>query len=58
MNTLLKLPFNKDFLESATMLSFAVRAMRYCVTAFVTMGLFPLLFRIGDKIFKKRKAET
>lgn len=54
VNKLLKLPFNSDFLESATMLSFAVRAMRYCVIAFVTMGLYPLLFRLGDKIFKKK----
>ena len=54
VNKLLKLPFNKDFLESATMLSFAVRAMRYCVIAFVTMGLYPLLFRLGDRIFKKK----
>ena len=54
VNKLLKLPFSKDFLESATMLSFAVRAMRYLVIAFVTMGLYPLLFRIGDRIFKKK----
>ena len=54
VNKLLKLPFSKDFLESATMLSFAVRAMRYFVIAFVTMGLYPLLFRIGDRIFKKK----
>lgn len=54
VNKLLKLPFSKDFLEAATMLSFAVRAIRYCVIAFVTMGVYPLLFRIGDRIFKKK----
>ena len=54
VNKLLKLPFSKDFLEAATMLSFAVRAVRYCVIAFVTMGLYPLLFRVGDRIFKKK----
>ena len=53
VNTLLKLPFSSDFLESGTTLAFAVRAMRYFVITFVIIGAYPLLFRLGDKIFKK-----
>ena len=55
-NTLLKLPFSSDFLDSGTMLAYAVRAMRYFVITFVIIGAYPLLFRLGDKIFKKKNA--
>ena len=54
LNTLLKLPFDKDFLNSATMASYAVRAARYCVIIFVTIGVYPLIFKLGDRIFKRK----
>ena len=53
VNTLLKMPFSSDFLDSGTTLAYAVRAMRYFVITFVIIGAYPLLFRLGDKIFKK-----
>ncbi len=53
-NTLLKLPFSSDFLDSGTTLAYAVRAMRYFVITFVIIGAYPLLFRLGDKVFKKK----
>ena len=55
LSTLSKLPFSKDFLDAATMASYAVRAARYCVIIFVTIGVYPLLFRLGDRIFKRKK---
>ena len=54
LSTLLKLPFSKEFLNSATMASYAVRAARYCVIVFVTIGVYPMLFRLGDRIFKRK----
>ena len=54
LNTVLKLPFSKDFLDAATMTSYAVRAARYCVVIFVTIGVYPLIFRLGDRIFKRK----
>ena len=54
LSTLTKLPFNKDFLNAATMASYAVRAVRYCVIIFVTIGVYPLLFRLGDRVFKRK----
>ena len=54
INTLLKLPFSGDFLDSGTTLAYAVRAIRYFVITLVIMGVYPLLFRVGDKIFKKK----
>ena len=54
VNTLLKLPFSSDFLDSGTTLAYAVRAIRYCVITFIIIGVYPLVFRLGDRIFKKK----
>ena len=45
LNTLLKLPFSREFLNSGTFLSFSVRAARYAVLAFLLLGVYPLCFR-------------
>lgn len=42
INTLLKLPFSGDFLDSGTTLAYAVRAIRYFVITLVIMGVYPL----------------
>lgn len=55
LSTLSKLPFSKDFLDSATMAAYAVRAVRYVVIIFVTMGVYPLAFRLGDRVFKRER---
>lgn len=48
LNTLLKLPFSSDFLNDASMASYIVRALRYCIIVFVLIGVYPLIFdRIG-----------
>lgn len=54
VNTLLKLPFSKDFLDSGTTLAYAVRSMRYSVITFIIIGVYPMVFRLGDRIFKKK----
>ena len=54
VNTLLKLPFSKDFLDSGTTLAYALRSMRYCVITFIIIGVYPMVFRLGDRIFKKK----
>ncbi|MCQ2555268.1 MAG: phosphatase PAP2 family protein [Clostridia bacterium] len=54
LNTVLKLPFDKEFLESAGFLSYLVRTLRYAVTTFVITGLYPLTFRLGDRIGHKK----
>lgn len=54
LNTLLKMPFSSDFLDSGTTLALSVRSIRYFIIIFVIMGVYPLLFRLGDKLFKKK----
>ena len=45
LNEVLKLPFPKELLSADTFLSHLIRALRYAVTAFAVIGLYPLLFR-------------
>ena len=45
LNALLKLPFSKELLAADGFLSHLIRALRYAVTAFAVIGLYPLLFR-------------
>ena len=58
LSTVLKLPFSKEFLNSATMASYAVRAARYFVIVFVTLGVYPMLFKFGDRVFKRKASSA
>ncbi len=53
LNTLLKLPFSKEFLNNGSYASLLVRCARYAVIAFVDFGVYPMLFRYADKLWKK-----
>ena len=49
-NTLLKLPFSKEFLESGTMSAHLTRSARYAVVIFLMFAIYPMLFgKIGSK---------
>jgi len=49
LGAVLKMPFDKEFLESGTMASFAVRAARYFVIVFLLIGIYPMAFRLEEK---------
>lgn len=51
LNTLLKLPFSKDFLASGTYPALLVRCARYAVIAFLGFGVYPMLFKAVEKRF-------
>jgi len=54
MNTLLKLPFSKEFLTNGTLAAFLVRTLRYAVIVFVIIGIYPKVFPLFEKIGKKK----
>ena len=58
LNTLLKLPFSADFLNSVTTAAFLIRTLRYAVVIFVDMGVYPLIFAVTGKWFSKAAPET
>ncbi len=45
LNTLFKLPFSKEFLDSGTYAAGLVRTCRYLIVSFVTVGVYPFVFR-------------
>lgn len=50
VDKLLEVPFSKEFLSSASGLSFLVRAIRYTAACFAVIGVYPMLFRmVGRK---------
>lgn len=55
LNTLLKMPFPKELLASATMPSYLIRTGRYAIIIFVLMGVYPMIFNLVEK--KVGKAE-
>lgn len=48
LNTLLKMPFSKEFLDSGVFLANIVRFIRYTIVAFVTIGVYPLAFKVEN----------
>lgn len=55
LNSLLKLPFSEAFLNSGTTPAFLVRTLRYALTVFLDMGVYPLVFKATGKWFKKSR---
>ena len=53
LNTLLKLPFSREFLHNGTMASMLVRAGRYALIIIVEFAGYPLLFRAADRFWRK-----
>ena len=54
INTALKMPFGSDFLSSGTMLAHIVRTLRYGIAIFCVCALYPMAFKLTDKIWRKK----
>ena len=54
LNTLLKLPFSREFLANGSMGALCVRAARYAVIMFVVIGIYPKVFPLFEKIGKMK----
>ena len=54
LNTLLKLPFSKEFLAGETLAPFLIRTARYTVIIFAIIGVYPMVFPLYEKIGKKK----
>jgi len=58
VNTLLKLPFDKDFLAGASLGALLVRACRYAIVMFLIMGVYPVIFPLFERTGKEYKNEN
>ena len=54
LNTVLKLPFSKEWLDSGTLGANLVRTARYTVILFVVFGVYPMVFPVFERIGKKQ----
>ena len=52
----LKLPFPKELLNSGTTGAYLVRTARYALSTFLVMGVYPILFRYTDRLFRQKAA--
>ena len=52
LNTLLKLPFSKDFLAGGTFPALLVRCARYAISCFTAFAIYPMVFKYTAKIGK------
>lgn len=50
LNTVLKLPFSKKFLENGTLVSHLVRSARYAIILFAVIGIYPMCFPLFEKV--------
>ena len=55
VNTLLKLPFDKQFLAGASLGALLIRTARYAIIIFLIMGVYPMLFPLFERIGKKQQ---
>ena len=53
VNTLLKLPFDKEFLAGASLGALFIRSGRYAVIMFVIGGIYPMVFPAFERMGKK-----
>lgn len=55
VNSLLKLPFDKDFLAGASLGALLIRTARYAIILFLIMGVYPEIFPLFERIGKDNK---
>ena len=48
-NSLLKMPFSKEFLSDGSTAALMVRCARYAIVAFIDFGVYPMLFKLEKK---------
>ena len=54
LNSVLKMPFSKEFLSDGSTAALMVRCVRYAIVAFVDFGVYPMLFKLEKrKCFNK-----
>ncbi len=58
LNTLLKLPFSKEYLDSGELGANLIRTARYAVMLFIVIGVYPKVFPAFEKVgFRKSKKQ-
>ena len=57
LNTVMKMPFSEEWLNSGTLGANLVRSARYAILLFVLIGIYPKVFPVFEKIGKKHRRD-
>ena len=55
LNTVLKMPFSKELLDAGDLTAHLIRTARYAVVIFAAVGVYPMLFKLTGKLWKKKE---
>ncbi len=55
LNEVLKLPFPKELLDDGIFIGHVIRTLRYAAVIFLVVGVYPVLFRLTDRIWKRKE---
>ncbi len=58
LNEALKMPFSRELLNAGSVLAHLLRSARYTVVIFVLIGVYPMLFRLTDRLWDKKERKT
>jgi membrane-associated phospholipid phosphatase len=58
LNEVLKMPFSSEVLNAGDLTAYLIRTLRYTVVIFVDIGVYPMLFKVTDKLWKKKPEEA
>ncbi len=53
LNTALKMPFPKELLEAGDFTAHLIRSGRYAAVIFTVIGVYPMVFKLTDRLWKK-----
>lgn len=56
VNSLLKLPFDKQFLAGTSLAAFLIRTARYAVIMLLIFGVYPMVFPRFEHIMKTEES--
>jgi len=57
VNTVLKLPFSKEFLENGSRAALMIRCARYAIVSFAVFGIYPMIFKYTGRIINIKKSK-
>ena len=57
LNEVLKMPFPKELLNAGDFTAQLIRMLRYAVVIFVVIGVYPLFFKLTDRVWQRKGQE-
>ncbi len=56
LNEVLKLPFPRELLNAGDLTAHLIRSLRYAAVIFTVIGVYPMLFKLTDRLWERKEA--